>query len=115
MASDFDPRFDPAFQRGYSGAPPADPPSPVAPEPAHPAARAKRNPWLATLWALAGLLVVVGGVGYWWAASQTNPDFEVTGVVFPAVIGSLSPWVGVVGLLGVVLAVYVQAAQWRRP
>ncbi|CAN5345909.1 hypothetical protein BH11ACT4_BH11ACT4_16090 [soil metagenome] len=120
MASDFDPRFDPAYQRGYvagfdgeAGAA-VTPAESSAPQAANDA-KAQRNPWLVVLWVLGAVLLGGGVAGYVWAASQANPDYEVTGVVYPAVVRALAPWVTVVGLGAVVLAVYVQAVQWRRP
>ena len=107
MATDFDPRFDQAFQRGYE-APPVDPEAALAEPPR------RRNPWLATLWILSLVLLTSGIAGYAWARLVTNPTAQATLVVYPAIVDSLAPWVAVVGMLGVVLAVYVHANQWRR-
>ena len=110
MAADFDPRFDPAFQRGYvdvTVAPPAQQPAerPVPPP---------RNPWLVVLWVLAGTLLAAGVGGYLWAVTQKNPDYEVTSVVYPAVVAALAPWLVTVALLALVLAVFVHALRWRQ-
>lgn len=107
MATDFDPRFDPAYQRGYVAE--------AAPSPVEPVETSHRaNPWLIVLWALAVLLLGVGVGAYAWAELVTNPSAAATLVVYPAIVTALAPWVAYVGLLGVILAVYVQAVQWRR-
>lgn len=133
--SDFDPRFDPAFQRGFAG----DGPAVAAPihEPvrsADPApegvvesrdlstgdepdpASLRGNPWVTALWIVGGVLVV-GGVWAEWQATmlfaQSSPSGATDFYVIPTVFSNLSPWFVGVGLLGLLAAVVLHAVRWR--
>ena len=71
----------------------------------------QRNPWLAVLWVLAAVLVVVGA---WFAWQSGLPDTgtgaDVVPVfVLPAVFSALAPWVLGTGLAALVGAVFVHA------
>jgi len=105
-----DPRFDPAFQRGY-----------VEPEPEASTSRpvdvaAPRNPWLALLWVLAALLTL-GGVAALLvvgAVELAPPSDPFTFYVLTALLAGLAPWLVAAGVFGMVGAVFIHALEWRR-
>ena len=106
MAS-VDPRYDPAFQRGY-----------VEPEPLDaPAVARGRNPWLVVLWALAIALISAGVWGTWQAElTLASPNLEnsVSYYVLPSVLQAICPWLVGAGLGALVGAVTIHAVRWRR-
>ena len=135
MTSDFDPRFDPAFQRGFTAAsvtPAAEPahvvstveqPAPVRPAESHPAeprnSESRGNPWLRALWVMAAVLVVVGIAGQWIAlqllAGGASGGSVLSAYVLPGILQALSPWFLVAGLISAIAAVTIKAARWRPP
>lgn len=101
-----DPRYDPAFQRGYDQpGPESAGPSVVAP------VDTRRNPWLAVLWGLA-VLLIAGGV----VLLTVVPSAETaTGVyVLPVVLPAVAPWVVGAGLAALVAAVTLHAVRWQQ-
>lgn len=139
--TEFDPRFNPAFQRGFSGAraavvpsvparvAPVDEPARVDQTPAtpgqlasephddeDPAPSLRGNPWAAALW-IASVALVVGGVWAQWHAATLFASSTASGAtdfyVVPTVINAMAPWFVGVGLLGVLGAVMLHAARWR--
>jgi hypothetical protein len=137
MSSDFDPRFDPAFQRGFNAAsakPASEPgvggPEGVASPVAEPAvvrpvespsagareADARGNPWLRALWVMAAAFVVIGIAGQWIAqqlfAGGASSGSVVTAYVWPSILQALSPWFLVAGLISAIAAVTIKAARW---
>ena len=137
MAADFDPRFDPAFQRGYDGAAapvvervetPAAPVSPVRPvvEPVGTLAPAEPdesrryethgNPWLRALWVVAGVFTIAGVLAAY--ASQAmiqgaNTSSAIDYYVLPLTVSQLAPWFTVTGLFAGVAALVLKAIRWR--
>lgn len=106
MAADLDPRFDPAYQRGY------DP----AAEPLPPPTRRRLNPWIPVLWVLSVGLTAAGA----WAQYQSRLMFASPNVdnvtdyyVTPAVLEAFAPWLFCIGLAGVVGTVFLHAVRWR--
>jgi hypothetical protein len=122
----FDPRFDPAFQRGFEGAvsaPPEEstpvevPPQVVSrasPVDAPPPLRA--NPWVPALWVVAAALIVGGVAGQTIAEVITaGPTAETPLVeyVIPGLLRALSPWLLVAGLLAGIGVMFLHAVRWR--
>ena len=102
MATDnYDPRFDPAFQRGYE-------------EPAVVVAKARFNPWLLVLWIL-GIGLTAAGVWAQWQLVTVEPSSDTVNAyyVIPALLREFSPWLVAVGLAAVVAAVFLHALRWR--
>lgn len=131
MATDFDPRFDPAFQRGYEGRGPVVPSGvrpPVVelvethPQPAQsptqspPAFETRGNPWLRALWVVAAVFVV-GGVAAQFAAQallqRAYTSSPIDFYVLPLSLAQLSPWFTVAGLFAGVAAIVLGAIRWR--
>ncbi len=126
MASDdidYDPRFDPVFQRGHED----DLPRRVVPAPvAEPVpvsvvgnpASLRGNPWVVVLWVLALGLSAAGLWATWYAqdlyASPTIGNVE-SYYVMPAVLSAIAPWLLGVGLLALVAVVFLHAVRWRQP
>ena len=142
MASEpqnYDPRFHPAFQRGYPDGggtePPARVPAPpparvpeVTPPPvgrhAEPREADDRvdaaapslagNPWVRVLWVAAPVLTV-GGIAAQVYAQQLFS--QSTGVIFdyvlPSLLQSVSPWVVAAGLASGVGVTLLHAIRWR--
>ena len=141
MAADFDPRFDPAFQRGYDGAAgpvrPAVEPARSVVEPVE-TARATRsvvepvetgrpaveplrydtrgNPWLRALWVVAAVFTVAGMLAAY-AAQATmqgaNTSSAIDYYVLPLTVSQLAPWFTVTGLFAGVAALVLNAIRWR--
>lgn len=130
----FDPRFDPAFQRGFEGAagartePAGTPETLEAPESAADEAVASRfiatdaapplraNPWIAVLWITAAVLIVAGVAGQTVAEVITaGPTAETPLVeyVVPALLRALSPWLLIAGLLAGIGVMFLHAVRWR--
>ena len=141
MAADFDPRFDPAFQRGYDGAAgpvrPAVEPARSVVEPVE-TARATRsvvepvetpaepletfryetrgNPWLRALWVVAAVFTVVGLLATYAAQSLmqgANTSSAIDYYVLPLTVSQLAPWFTVTGLFAGVAALVLNAIRWR--
>jgi hypothetical protein len=139
MAADYDPRFDPAFQRGYDGrtaAPvferesPARPvvepgrsvvelveTSPRAAEPIEkPRYETRGNPWLRALWVVAAVFTVAGLLAEYAAQSLmqgANTSSAMDYYVLPLTVSQLAPWFTVTGLFAGVAALVLNAIRWR--
>lgn len=141
---DFDPRFDPAFQRGYvddgtaaprkflgiealglSSEPIVLPPQGVEPTgtlpPLHPepaVVSLEGNPWVKALWVAAPVLIVVGIVGMVWGQSQYSGQVSTTDVftnsVLPQLMYAMCPGMIQVGFAALVGVVFLHAVRWRR-
>jgi hypothetical protein len=99
-----DPRYDPAFQRGYE-------PVPEALE------GTRRNPWLIVLWILAVVLTATGATALYYseqALNAPNPENSVAFSVSAGLLQSVGPWLFGVGLATLSGVVFVHAVQWRR-
>jgi hypothetical protein len=141
---DFDPRFDPAFQRGFDGeglrapgrpvdAPPAAPPIALPPTPAGAgesvpsslqAADAaadddrqpRRNPFLIAL-AVVSVALVVAGV---WIIQIARAPFDGTNAaanvdfVFLQILGGLAPAAIALGVATAIGIVFVLAVDWQK-
>lgn len=108
MTSDLpgvDPRFDPAFQRGFAGA---------APDPA-PAPTLRGNPWVVVLWVL-GALLTGGGLWAFWQsqAMREGVDSVPSDYVFPVILEGVAPWLVLVGLATLIATVFLYAVRWRK-
>lgn len=128
----YDPRYDPAFQRGWGGPEPDAPPRPAPADPerivviAEPAAdpvaeaaeerRGGLNPFLIALAALAVLLIVAGV----WMASRVSEGYAAQGPstqVDYAILQILAIASPVTALLGVATGIgvlFVFAVRWGR-
>jgi len=140
VASDdeeFDPRFDPAFQRGYDGPMiaaerrPAENDQGAADEPARAGRRdqlesaivvqltqpsLKGNPWIVVLWVLGIGLTLAGLIGSWQAQLKLAAGGAATAVdyyVIPTVIQALAPWAFAVGLAVIASVAVLHATRWR--
>jgi hypothetical protein len=133
VASDVDPRFDPAFQRGFEPIPRArvDPgPTPDAPprvEPvetspvtAPPVAAADssqtRNPWLTVLWITAAVFTGLAVVAQYIAIEITyspTPPTAAQEYVIPTVFGALAPTLFAAGLATAIAALVIHALRWQ--
>lgn len=110
MTSDLpgvDPRFDPAFQRGFAQAAPGPAPAPTL----------RGNPWVVVLWALA-VLLTGGGLWAFWQ-SQTSRDSQgvdsvPSDYVLPVLLEGVAPWLLLVGLATLVATVFLYAVRWRK-
>lgn len=105
-----DPRYDPAYQRGYVE------PEPAASTPRSMDATRSRNPWLALLWVLAALLTL-GGVAALLvvgAVELAPPSDPFTYYVLTALLAGVAPWLVCSGLVAVVGAVFIHALGWQR-
>lgn len=100
-SGEFDPRYDPAFQRGYR--PPASPPAPAV----------ARNPWIGGLWIMAALFVAAGVAGQVVALLPPDDSSAASYHLVPALAGALAPWFGGAGLASVIGVVILNAARWR--
>ena len=142
MAADFDPRFDPAFQRGYDGrtaAPvrpaverarpvvePVETPPPaveLVETPAAPVAppetfryETRGNPWLRTLWVVAAVFTVAGLLAAYSAQAMmqgANTSSAIDYYVLPLTVSQLAPWFTVTGLFAGVAGLVLNAIRWR--
>jgi hypothetical protein len=140
MATDFDPRFDPAFQRGYDGrgvGPVVEPARPVvepvetraapvvervetSPAPAGPLEplryETRGNPWLRALWVVAAVFTVAGVLAAYAAQAMmqsANTSSAIDYYVLPLTVSQLAPWFAVSGLLAGVAALVLNAIRWR--
>ena len=136
MAADFDPRFDPAFQRGYDGRtaapvrpaverarpvvePVETPPPPVelvetSAEPLRYETRG--NPWLRALWVVAAVFTVAGMLAAYSAQAMmqgANTSSAIDYYVLPLTVSQLAPWFTVTGLFAGVAALVLNAIRWR--
>ena len=142
MASDqsFDPRFDPAFQRGFDavvtgppvversarfgvvGTTPKAPPVPlplaesvVAPITKDAPSTLRGNPWIPALW-VAALVFTVAGVAAQYFAQNSNysPTASTAAAeyVVPAVLLALSPWLFAVGLATGIATMVIHGMRW---
>ena len=132
MASDFDPRFDPAFQRGFDGpgvdrgATPARrveavPSSAVEPtstrvETSLSPPTLRGNPFIPVLWITAAVFTIAGTAGQYFAtflnysAPASSAALEY---VLPSVLIALSPWLFAAGLALGVATLVIHALRWR--
>jgi hypothetical protein len=138
MAADFDPRFDPAFQRGYDGAAgparsvvepvetaratrPVNEPVRSVVEPVETPAEPFRyetrgNPWLRALWVVAAAFTVAGLVAEYAAQSMmqgANTSSAMDYYVLPLTVSQLAPWFTVTGLFAGVAGLVLSAIRWR--
>ena len=140
MASDsdeYDPRFDPAFQRGYDGPAFTEQKRPVEveAETANPTRAEfrrdqleaaivvqltqpslKGNPWIVVLWVLGIGLTLAGLIGSWQAQSRLVNQAAATAIdyyVIPNVIQTLAPWAFAVGLAVIAAVAVLHATRWR--
>lgn len=139
MASDVDPRFDPAFQRGFEsttprveGASRVEPvetsaPTPPRVEPVEPSQVTPprveladpppaRNPWLAVLWIKAAVLTIAAVVAQYIATEITYSPTAPTATqeyVIPAVFGALAPTLFAAGLATAIAALVIHALRWQ--
>ena len=140
MAADFDPRFDPAFQRGYDGRMPGPVVEPVRPvvervgsvvEPVEtppPAVElvetsaeplryeTRGNPWLRALWVVAAVFTVAGLLAAYAAQAMmqgANTSSAIDYYVLPLTVSQLAPWFTVTGLFSGVAALVLNAIRWR--
>ncbi len=140
MASDsdeYDPRFDPAFQRGYDGPVFAEDRRPVrvdrdVAEPSRTEVRSdqleaaivvqltqpslKGNPWIVVLWVLGIGLTLAGLIGSWVAQSRLVDQVAATAIdyyVIPNVIQTLAPWAFAIGLAVIAAVAVLHATRWR--
>lgn len=139
MASDVDPRFDPAFQRGFesttprveaasrvepvetsSAQPPPVEPVETSPVTAPPVAAADssptRNPWLAVLWVTAAVLTIAAVVAQYIAIEITyspTPPTAAQEYVIPTVFGALAPTLFAAGLATAIAALVIHALRWQ--
>ncbi len=140
MAADFDPRFDPAFQRGYDGRMPGPVVEPVRPvvervgsvvEPVEtppPAVElveasaeplryeTRGNPWLRALWVVAAVFTVTGLLATYAAQSLmqgANTSSAIDYYVLPLTVSQLAPWFTVTGLFAGAAALVLNAIRWR--
>ncbi len=140
MAADFDPRFDPAFQRGCDGRMPGPVVEPVRPvvervgsvvEPVEtppPAVElveasaeplryeTRGNPWLRALWVVAAVFTVAGLLAAYSAQAMmqgANTSSAIDYYVLPLTVSQLAPWFTVTGLFSGVAALVLNAIRWR--
>jgi hypothetical protein len=140
VASDdeeFDPRFDPAFQRGFdgpviaadrraaaTGGEAADGPagelrreqveSAIVVQLTQPSLAG--NPWVVVLWVLGIGLTLAGLIGSWVAQSRLVDQVAATAIdyyVIPNVIQTLAPWAFAVGLAVIAAVAVLHATRWR--
>jgi hypothetical protein len=114
MADDgYDPRFDPAFQRGFEGS--------AAPvergEPVVEVAKLRHNPWIWALWGVAVVFTTAGVIGlipvqasFGWVAERPDP---VTAFILPALFHGLAPWFLGTGLAALIGVLIISAVRWR--
>jgi len=111
VASDFDPRFDPAFQRGFDG-----PVEHVEASPATQLPTLRGNPFIPALWITAAVFTIAGVAGQYLATfldSSPTASSATQEYVLPSVLIALSPWLFAAGLaLGVAMLV-IHALRWR--
>jgi FtsH-binding integral membrane protein len=112
VASDYDPRFSPAYQRGHE-----DDAVPVVElVETSPPSTSRRNPWMPVLWLLSIFLLGFGLWAQWYSQrlfTSPNIDNVQEYYVIPSVLSSLSPWFVVVGLASLVGVVFLHAVRWR--
>jgi hypothetical protein len=105
-----DPRYDPAFQRGYR----EPEPTPTAPESQD--ATRSRNPWLTLLWVLA-VVLMLGGIAALLtvgALELAPPSDPFTFYVLTDLLAGVGPGLVGAGVGGFVGAVFIHALDWRR-
>ena len=122
MASDFDPKFDPAFQRGFDGpvvggrASPTRPAEHVDTSPAVELPTLRGNPFIPVLWITAAVFTIAGAagqfVGTWLSYSGSASSAALT-YVLPAVLIALTPWVFAAGLAVGIAALVIHALRCR--
>lgn len=125
MASDsLDPRFDPAFQRGFEGdalAPVlrrANPDETPIVQPVTDAPLTLRgNPWVVVLWVLGPVFLAGGLWGLWQAEVILSAPITSSAssyYVLPSLLQAFSPWLSLVGLITIVAVVFLHAVRWRK-
>lgn len=136
--AEFDPRFDPSFQRGFAGRP-AQPVERVVetPDAAAPVIQRRDpvipelpleesdegislsgNPWVRALWVIAGVFTIGGLVAQWQAQqlfSSQNGSNAIDYYVLPSILSTMSPWFTFAGLIAGVAVVTLHAVRWRQP
>lgn len=116
MATDnrgVDPRFDPAFQRGYT----LDPELPVGEAALSTVPSLRGNPWVVVLWILSTGMVAAGIWALWQAQAMLEDqdgDSLASNYVYPGILYGVSPWLIAVGLASLVATVFLYAVRWRR-
>ncbi|NYF09579.1 hypothetical protein HDC94_000735 [Leifsonia sp. AK011] len=143
MASDFDPRFDPAFQRGFDGAversatpaPRVESVPSASVEPTPVPAEVQRqvvepvetslptqlptlrgNPFIPVLWITAALFAIAGAAGQYFATflNYSAPASSAAlEYVLPSVLFALSPWLFAAGLALGIATLVIHALRWR--
>lgn len=139
--AEFDPRFDPSFQRGFAGRPAQpverlveipDAAAPVAQRPERLVPEAPElpleeddegislsgNPWVRALWVIAGVFTIGGLVAQWQAQqlfSSQNGSNAIDYYVLPSILSTMSPWFTFAGLIAGVAVVTLHAVRWRQP
>ena len=136
MASDVDPRFDPAFQRGFE--PVVEPVETTTPlvelvettrprvepvetslvEPVETARRAApdRNPWIPALWITAAVFTIAGALTQYVATRirfTPTADSAAIEYVIPEVFGTLSPVLFAAGLATAIATLVIHALRWQ--
>lgn len=117
MASDVDPRFDPAFQRGFEPIPdsrvePVEASTPVEPVETSPT----RNPWIPTLWITAAVFTLAGALTQYVATQvrfSPTADSAAIEYVIPEVFGALSPVLFAAGLATAIATLVIHALRWQ--
>jgi hypothetical protein len=136
-SEEFDPRFDPAFQRGFDGPVFAEqrrPDEVDREESDRPRAEGRRdelesaivvqltqpslkgNPWIVVLWVLGIGLSLAGLIGSWVAQSRLVDQVAATAIdyyVIPNVIQTLAPWAFAIGLAVIAAVAVLHATRWR--
>ena len=130
MASDFDPRFDPAFQRGFDGPvvgrgatpsrrvefTPSTRVEPVETSPPMDLPTLRGNPFIPALWITAAVFTIAGAASQYVATFLNySPTASSAAVeyVLPAVLVALSPWLFAAGLALGIATLVVHALRWR--
>jgi len=112
-SDDYDPRFNPVYQRGHED---DLMPAPLPPTDRVGRPRSPRNPWVPVLWVLAIGLLAFGVWAELYAQkliASPNVDSVEEYYVIPTVLAELAPWFVAVGLAAIVAAVVLHAVRWR--
>ncbi|MEP6479480.1 MAG: hypothetical protein ABJB03_08820 [Rhodoglobus sp.] len=111
---DFDPRFDPAFQRGFD----APSPSQEEPLPVDDPASLRSNPWVWALWIVAVVFTVGAIAAETYVTGGSLVPVSSVGTptsvyVMPLVLVSLAPWFLGAGLAAFIGVLLLSAVRWR--
>lgn len=137
MASDFDPRFDPAFQRGFDGPAPAPAARQVElvetshsrahvdesrgvefveTSPAFQPPTLRGNPFIPALWIITVVFTAAGAWAQYYAQTLNYSPTAPTAAqeyVLPTVLTALSPWLFAAGLAAGIATLVIHALRWR--